>query len=82
MLFGSGAATADLPVGIDMDVMDVLFGFDRLSGWLAEHGPQFVGRLFPLGAAQPFRPNDELAFRGDGDNQLGHGLLAKTGPGS
>ena len=62
--------------------MDVLLGLDSLPGRLAEYGPQFSGRLLPLGTAESFRANDELAFGRDGDDQLGHGALARTEPGS
>jgi hypothetical protein len=72
MFSGSGAATADLSGGINVNVMHVLLSLEGLPCGLAEHGPQFGCRLLPLGAAESFRPNDELAFRRNGDNQLGH----------
>jgi len=52
---GSGAATANLSRGIDVNVMYVLLSLDGLPCGLAEHGPQFGGRLLPLGAAESFR---------------------------
>ena len=73
MFSGSGAATANLSRGIDVNVVYVLLGFDGLPCGLAEHGPQLGGRLLPLGAAESFRANYELAFRRNGDDQLGHG---------
>jgi hypothetical protein len=52
--------------------MYVLLGFHGLPCGLAEHGPQLRGRLLPLGAAESFRANDELALGSNGDDQLGH----------
>jgi len=72
MFSGSGAATANLSRGIDVNVMYVLHSLYGLPCVLAEHGPQLGGRLLPLGAAESFRANDELAFGRNGEGQLRH----------
>jgi len=46
------AAMPDLSVRVDMDVVDVLLGLDRLACGLAEHHAQLSGSLFPLAAGQ------------------------------
>ena len=69
---GSGVTVADVSMVLDMDVVNVLFGFNCLAGGLAEYRAQLGGCLLPLRAAQPLGTNDELAFGGDGDDQLGH----------
>ena len=66
------AATANLTMSLDVDVMDVLFGFDGLAARLTQDGPQLGRGLFPLGSGETFGPDDELAFRRDGDDQLSH----------
>ena len=45
---------ADLVVRLDMDVMDVLFGFDDLTSRFAKHAAEFGGSLLPLAAGESF----------------------------
>src|SRR5215216_5899784 len=54
-------ATPNLPMRIDVDMVDVLLGFYRLASRLAEDGAQFGGGLPPLCARETFGADDELA---------------------
>ena len=59
-------------MSLDVDVMDVLLGFDRLAARFTEGGAQLGRGLLPLGAGQAFGADEELAFWRDGDDQLSH----------
>ena len=72
---------ADVARGLDVNMVYVLLGLDRLANRLAEYGAQFRGCLLPLGAAESFGANDELAFGRDGDDHLRHICLLRTGRG-
>ena len=65
----------DLSVRVEMDVVDVLLGLDRLACGLAEDRPQLGGGLFPLAAGQTLGTHHELALRRDADDDLCHVLL-------
>ncbi len=46
-------------MALNVHVMQMLFGLDRLPRRLAEHGAQLRGRLFPLRAGEAFGADDE-----------------------
>jgi hypothetical protein len=64
----SAATATDLVVRLDMDVMDVLFGFDDLASRFAKHAAELGGRLLPLSTGQSFATDDEFAVAGHGDD--------------
>jgi hypothetical protein len=57
---------------LDVDVVHMLLGLDRLKGRLAEDGTQLSRGLRPLRAGQSFGAHEDLALRRDDDDQLGH----------
>src|SRR5207302_8579083 len=63
----SAATAADLGMRLDMDVMDVLFGFDDLASRFAKHAAEFGGRLLPLSPGESLGADDEFAVAGHGD---------------
>jgi hypothetical protein len=69
------AAMSDLSASVDMDVVDVLLGLDRLPCRLAEDRAQLGRRRFPLTAGQTLGADHELALGRDGDDHLCHVLL-------